>query len=48
MSVDTDLDYSLWEMYLQECRALEIRPSMSDYSVFLQELNLDRSEHYED
>lgn len=42
-----DLDYSLWSMYLEECKILGVKPSLSDYSVFLQEANYDRSENYE-
>lgn len=34
----------LWEQYLQECRALEIRPSLSDYQVYLQEQDLDNDD----
>lgn len=42
-----DLDYTMWTMYLQECQVLGVKPSLSDYSVFLQEAEADRKENYE-
>lgn len=42
-----DLNYSYWEMYLRECAALEVKPSVSDYSVWLSDLEMDRKEDYE-
>lgn len=42
-----DLDMSLWEAYLAECKAFGVKPTLSDYHVFLQEADLDRKEDYE-
>lgn len=45
--VEQDLDYSLWTMYLKECRVKGVKPSMSDYSIFLQEADMDRADNYD-
>ena len=44
-----DVDEKLWEQYLQECRAaneagMESHPSLSDYSVWLSDNDMDEDE----
>lgn len=39
-------DPALWETYLSECRALGVRPSLSDYVVWLSEQDID--DYYQD
>lgn len=43
-----DIDYSLWEAYLAECTAMAIKPTLSDYHLFLQEADYDRAEAWDD
>lgn len=45
MSYTYDIDYTLWEAYLADCKAHNIKPSLKDYQLFLQEADLDRAEN---
>lgn len=48
MSVSTkEPDSFYWEMYIQMCKAEGVRASLSDYDVWLQEMDLDRKENWE-
>jgi hypothetical protein len=40
-------DVSYWEMYLIDCKANNIKPSLSDYDQWYTELNLDMADNYE-
>lgn len=40
-SLYPDVDEQLWERYLNECRISNTIPTMSDYSVFLSDLEMD-------
>ena len=45
MSAPTnEVDMSLWEAYLAECKVLGVKPKMKDYLIFLQEADIDREE----
>lgn len=36
-----EIDERYWEAYLLECRAMDVKPSLSDYVVFLDEMDKD-------
>ncbi len=43
-----EVNEKLWEDYLSECRAADVRPTMSDYGVFLQDIDdYEVDENYE-
>lgn len=39
-----DLDYKLWDYYLQECRAAQSTPTLSDFDVWKQDQDYDLDE----
>lgn len=47
MSQTIEPDLSYWDMYLAECHARGFKPDLSDYSVWLQEAEVDRKEYFE-
>lgn len=40
-------DMSYWGWYLEDCKANNIKPSIKDYLVFLDEMASDHKEYYE-
>lgn len=43
-----EIDERLYEMYVQECRTTATKPSLSDYSVWLSEQDLDEETYYDE
>lgn len=41
---EVDLDYRLWELYLNDCQQKHLTPSPQDYMVWLQEEGYDEDD----